>query len=57
MDLETVKGYRCIVLVQELRDEVDLNLGLAGGWAKLLPEILDARLFLTPWLNKVHLGM
>ena len=53
IDLGTVKGYRRIVLVQELRDEVDLNTGLTGSWAKLLPEIVEARLFPTPWLNKV----
>ena len=57
IDLGTVKGYRRIVLVQELRDEVDLNTGLTGGWAKLLPDIVDARLLPTPWLNKVTMSL
>lgn len=56
MNLDTVKGYQRIMLIQELRDEVDLNLGLVGSWASVLPAVLDARLFPTPWLNKVHLS-
>ena len=53
IDLATVKGYCRIVLVQEVRDEVDLNVGREGAWAEVLPGFVDARLFPTPWLNKV----
>ncbi|KAK9844525.1 hypothetical protein WJX74_003603 [Apatococcus lobatus] len=52
IDLGTVRGYRRSVLVQELRDEVDLNLCQTGSWANLMTAIVDARLFPTPWLNK-----
>ncbi|KAK9814645.1 hypothetical protein WJX72_009229 [[Myrmecia] bisecta] len=51
IDLATVKGYKRIVLAQEIRDEVDLNLG-ENAWHGLLVAMCNGRLLPTPWLNK-----
>lgn len=60
IELSTVKGYRRIVMCQEVRDELDINLALPEGgqqeeeeWQRVLIAMCDGRLLPTPWLNKV----
>lgn len=69
IDLATVKGYRRIVMCQELRDELILNLtGDAANasedaededkmqdWQRVVIAMCEGRLLPTPWLNKVML--
>ncbi|KAL3143189.1 hypothetical protein ABBQ38_002046 [Trebouxia sp. C0009 RCD-2024] len=59
IELSTVKGYRRIVMCQEVRDELDINLALPEGgqqeeeeWQRVLIAMCDGRLLPTPWLNK-----
>ncbi|DBA69067.1 TPA: hypothetical protein ACH3X2_013228 [Trebouxia sp. C0005] len=66
IDLATVKGYRRIVMCQELRDELILNLtGDAANasedaededkmqdWQRVVIAMCEGRLLPTPWLNK-----
>lgn len=66
IDLATVKGYRRIVMCQEVRDELDANLTKHDSgqeeeqddaqeeeWQRILIAMCDGRLLPTPWLNKV----
>ena len=65
IDLATVKGYRRIVMCQEVRDELMLHLAPDGAdadeadegelqdWQKVIIAMCEGRLLPTPWLNKV----
>jgi len=68
IELSTVAGYRRIVMCQEVRDELDLNLAEDTDcqideeernpnnmqqWQKVAIAMCDSRLLPTPWLNKV----
>ena len=69
IDLATVKGYRRIVMCQEVRDELILNLtgdAVTAGeeeedevkmqeWQRVVIAMCEGRLLPTPWLNKVML--
>ena len=70
IDLATVKGYRRVVMCQEVRDELLLNLTVdavnAGeeeeeeedqmqDWQRVVIAMCEGRLLPTPWLNKVML--
>lgn len=51
VDLNTVKGYKCARMCQDIRDEMERSLGV-GAWSRILPRVIDHRLEPTPWLNK-----
>lgn len=51
IDLNTVKGYKCARMCQDIRDEMVRSLGEAA-WSRLLPSVIDHRLEPTPWLNE-----
>lgn len=67
IDLATVKGYRRIVMCQDIRDELMLHLatdsadadeadeGELQDWQKVVIAMCEGRLLPTPWLNKVSL--
>jgi len=69
IDLATVKGYCRIVMCQEVRDELILNLtndAVNAGeeeeeenkmqdWQRVVIAMCEGRLLPTPWLNKVML--
>lgn len=69
IDLATVKGYRRIVMCQEVRDELILNLTDDAAnareeeeeedkmqeWQRVVIGMCEGRLLPTPWLNKVML--
>ena len=67
IDLATVKGYRGIVMCQDIRDELMLHLATDGAgadeagegelqdWQKVVIAMCEGRLLPTPWLNKVIL--
>ncbi|KAL0039566.1 hypothetical protein WJX77_002084 [Trebouxia sp. C0004] len=66
IDLATVKGYRRIVMCQEVRDGLILNLTNAAAnagekedeedkmqdWQRVVIAMCEGRLLPTPWLNK-----
>lgn len=51
IDLNTVRGYKCARMCQDIRDEMGRSLQ-DGAWSRLLPLVIDHRLDPTPWLNK-----
>lgn len=65
MDLATVQGYRRAVMCQDVRDELQLQLGSMAscgkqdskqsehGWQEVLLAMCNRRLLPTNWLNKV----
>ena len=52
--METLAGYRRVLMCEAVRDEVAANLGPGADVCRRLLEGVTAnRLMLTPWLNQV----
>lgn len=47
-----MRGYRQLVMCQEVRDEIEAVLGADANTAELLTAMCDGRLVPTPWLNQ-----
>ncbi len=54
IDAATVRGYRLLVMCQEVRDEIEAVLGADTDAAELLRAMCDHRLVATPWLNQAR---
>ena len=51
----TVRGYKRVVMCQEVRDEIRAVLGEDEPIKAFLEALYDGRLLPTAWLNRVHL--
>ncbi len=54
IDAATVRGYRQLVMCQEVRDEIEAIMGADASAAELLNAMCDRRLVPTPWLNQAR---
>lgn len=63
LDVGTVRGYKRVVMCEEVREEVRVVLGEATDIKEFLLALCDDRLVATPWLNMVshaapaHMGL
>ena len=55
LDIGTVKGYRRVVMCEEVREEIRTVLGEQTCIKDFLLAMCDDRLQPTPWLNKVRM--
>ena len=55
LDIGTVKGYKRVVMCQEVREEIRTVLGEQTCIKDFLLAMCDDRLQPTPWLNKVRM--
>lgn len=55
LDVGTVKGYKRVVMCQEVREEIRTVLGEQTCIKDFLQAMCDDRLLPTPWLNKVRM--
>jgi hypothetical protein len=55
IDVGTVRGYKRVVMCQEVRDEIRAVLGEDEPIKAFLEALYDERLLPTPWLNRVCL--
>ena len=55
LDIGTVKGYKRVVMCQEVREEIRTVLGERTCIKDFLLAMCDDRLQPTPWLNKVRM--
>ncbi len=53
LDVGTVRGYKRVVMSEEVREEVRAVLGEATDIKEFLLALCDDRLVATPWLNRV----
>ena len=53
LDVSTVRGYKRVVMCEEVREEVRAVLGEATDIKEFLLALCDDRLVATPWLNRV----
>ena len=50
----TVRGYKRVVMCEEVREEIRTVLGEATDLKEYLLALCDDRLVATPWLNRVN---
>ena len=51
-----MRGYKRVVMCEEVREEVRAVLGEATDIKQFLLALCDDRLVATPWLNRVSAG-